>query len=200
MLGLNYWNGFKHRWEHVLTSKRGQKFALDRSNATTFNNMAKMYDDIYESFVECGVAIKLDVPVLMDAMGNTVTDPLCAFGTKCTHKLMHPDMCLVVDEVGSNLSQKGDGHVGGQKFVCQKGTVPQIKVQHSEKHFTLMGFTALNGDPVLCLIIVSGVRENLNIETGIDNTKDAIGDASDKDFFEKFGAGKLFPGGPTCTF
>ena len=75
--------------------------------------------------------------------------------------------------------------MGGQKFVCQKGTVPQIKVQHTKKHFTLMGFTALNGEPVLFLIILSGVRENLNIETGIDNTKDTIGDATDKDFFEK---------------
>ena len=28
-LGLNYWKGFKRRWENVLTSKRGQKFALD---------------------------------------------------------------------------------------------------------------------------------------------------------------------------
>ena len=180
MLGLNYWNGFKNRWEHVLTSKRGQKFALDRSNATTFTNMEKMYDEIYDAFVECGVAIKLDVPVLMDAKGNTVTDPLDAFGTKCTHKLMHPDICLVVDEVGSNLSQKGDGHVGGQKFVCRKGSVPQVKVQHSERHFTLLGFTALNGEPVLCLIIVSGVREHLNIETGIDYTKETIGDATDK--------------------
>ena len=40
----------------------------------------------------------------------------------------HPWMCPVVDEVGSNLSQKGDRHIGGQKYMCAKGIIPQIKV------------------------------------------------------------------------
>ena len=106
-----------------------------------------------------------------------------------------------MDEVGSNLSQKGDGHVGGQKYVCACGTIPQVKVQHSERHFTLLGSTALSGDPVLCLIIISGVREHLNIETGIDPTKPILGDVNDENFIDQnFGPGKLFPGGPTCKF
>ena len=46
-LGMNYWEGFRKRWESVLTSKRGQKFVLDRSSATTFHNMDKMYDEVY---------------------------------------------------------------------------------------------------------------------------------------------------------
>ena len=39
------------------------------------------------------------------------------------------------------------------------------------------------------------------METGIDPTVIATGDATDEDFFDKnFGPGKLYPGGPTCTF
>ena len=31
-------------------------------------------------------------------------------------------MCLVVDKVGSDFSQKGNGHIGGAKYACEKGT------------------------------------------------------------------------------
>ena len=200
-LGMNYWNGFKRRWEHVISSKRGQKFALDRSSATTFANIGKMYDEVYAALEDTGIATKLDDPVYMDREYNVVSNQIEAFGTRCTHSLDHPDLCIVVDEVGSNLSQKGDGHIGGQKYVCAKGSIPQIKVQHSERHFTLLGFTALSGEPVLCLVIISGVREHFNVETGIDPTKPVTGDVNDHDFIERnFGKGKLFPGGPSCKY
>ena len=182
---MNYWHGFKRRWGHVITSKRGQKFALDRSNATTFTNIGKMYDEVYAALVDTGAATKLDEPVYMDRDCNIAVNPDEYFGTKCTHLLDHPDLCIVVDEVGSNLSQKGDGHVGGQKFVCDKGYVPQIKVQHTERHFTFLGFTALSSEPVLCLIIISGMREHLNIETRIDPTKSVTGDVNDPEFIDK---------------
>ena len=131
----------------------------------------------------------------------TTTSMKEAFGLPCTHRIIHPDMCLVVDEVGSNLSQKGDGHVGGRKVMCEKHCTPQEQVQHKEKHFTLLGFTALTGEPVLCLIIIAGVREELSVETGIDPTAKIVGNLTNDDFFDKnFGPGKLYPGGPTCNF
>ena len=108
---------------------------------------------------------------------------------------------MVVDQVGSKLSQKGDGHIGGRKVMCEKNTTPQEQVQHKEKHFTLLGFTALSEESVLCLIIIAGVRDEFCAETGIDPTATAIGDATNEDFFNKnFGPGKLYPGGPTCNF
>jgi len=201
-LGQNYWKGFKKRWEHTLTFKRGQKFALDRSAALTFSNMNKMYDEVYDAMVECKVASKHPQPIYKNADGNIAIDWKEKFGMPCTHNIDHPEMCLVVDEVGSDLSQKGDGHIGGAKYACEKGTVPQNKVQHTDKHFTLLGFTALTGEPVLCVIIIAGIQEKLNVESGIDPfVTETFGDASDKDYFDRnFGPGKLFPGGPTCTF
>ena len=63
-----------------------------------------MYDEVYEALVDTGVATKLDHPVYMDRDYNVVTDQRKCFGTKITHSLDHPDLCIVVDEVGSNLS------------------------------------------------------------------------------------------------
>ena len=160
-----------------------------------------MYDDVYEAVVDCGVASKLQQPTYMDRDGNTTTNMDKAFGLPCTHAINHPDMCLVVDEVGSNLSQKGDGHIAGRKVMCEKNTTPQEQVQHKEKHFSLLGFTSLNGEPVLSLFIIAGIREEFCVETGIDPTAISTGDTTDEDFFDKnFGPGKLYPGGPTCTF
>eukprot|EP00957_Ditylum_brightwellii_P098401 7497117-Ditylum_brightwellii.AAC.1 len=117
-----------------------------------------MYDEVYQALVDCGAATSLDVPVYMDCDGNKVAAQSQAFGCKCTHVIDHPWMCLVVDEVGSNLSQKGDGHI-------------------------------------------SGTKEHLNVETGIDATKPITGNVTDKDFIENnFRKGKLFPGGPSCQF
>jgi len=199
-LGNRYWQSFKKRWNHRLCNKRGQKFALDRASATNYTNLAKMYDEVYDAMEECGVALKLQHPVFQDEKGN-ICDERSSFGLKITHDIIHPEMCLVVDEVGSNLSQKGDGHIGGQKFVCERGTIPQCKVQHKENHFTTLGFTALSGDPVLCVIVIAGKRESFGVETGIDPSAVIEGDIVDDDFFDKnYGHGKLFPSGPSCHF
>ena len=74
-------------------SKRGQKFAMDRNNALTYSNVRQMYKEVYESMVDAGVAIKLEEPS-MNEPGNF----------KCNYQLTHPEMCLVVDEVGANLN------------------------------------------------------------------------------------------------
>ena len=94
-------------------------------------------------------------------------------------------MGLVVDEVGSNLSQKGDGHMKGTKVMCEKHCISQEQVQHKEKHFTLLGFTALSGEPILCLTIIAGVREELSVETGIDQIVITTGDVTNNDFLTR---------------
>ena len=59
-----------------------------------------------------------------------------------------------------------------------------------------LSFPPLNGEPVLYLVIGEGVREYLNVESGIDPfVTDIYSDVSDMDYFDKsFGTGKLFPG------
>ena len=71
----------------------------------------------------------------------------------------------------------------------------------NDKHFTMLGFTALDGNPVLCLIIIAGVQEKFEVECGIDIDATPEGDPSDDDYFQKNrGKGNLFPMGPECLF
>ena len=107
----------------------------------------------------------------------------------------------MVDEVGSNISQRGDGHVGGRKYCCEIGGIPQNKSSYNDKHFTCLGFTALMGEPVMCVVIIAGMIEAYEVEVGIDVTAEVIGNPLDKDYFEvNRGKGKMFPTGPKCKF
>ena len=37
------------------------------------------------------------------------------------HRITRPDYFIVADELGGNISQKGDGHAGGTRLICKKG-------------------------------------------------------------------------------
>ena len=199
-IGRGYWTGFMARNKHLLDSKRGAKYELDRAKWTTYANFHQMYAHIYAELVDAMLATILDSPEWQDLNGNRCEESE-AFGCKVTHTLTHPEMCIVMDEVGGNTSQKGDGHIGGELLVCGKGMVPQKRVNIKDKHFTLLGLTSLNGDAVMCVIIFAGKREQAVVETGMDVFAPEEGDVRDEDFFKKnSGANKKFPGGPTCTF
>jgi hypothetical protein len=137
----------------------------------------------------------------VDVNGNAC-DEEQAFGSrKATHTLTRPDMVLFVDEVGCNTSQVGDGHVGGQKKIVPRGTVPKESATTNDNHFTLLGFTAATGEPVMCAIIMEGKSINSDAVTGIDVFAQKVGNETDPDFVQNnTGPGKLYPLGPTCEF
>ena len=87
-----------------------------------------MHDEVYDVMVECKVASKHPHPVYKTSDGNIAIDWREKFGIQCTHNIYQPEMCLLIEEVGSDLSQKGYGHIGGAKYACEKGTIPQNKV------------------------------------------------------------------------
>jgi len=58
-----------------------------------------------------------------------------------------------VDECGSNTTQTKDGHVGGQLYLCSIDGRPQQCAAAKDAHFTVLGFTAENGEPVMCAVI-----------------------------------------------
>ena len=146
------------------------------------------------------VATPYAAPMWQDYDGNPCLEK-DAFGCKVTHNLTHPEMCVVMDEVGGNTSQKGDGHIGGELLVCAKGMIPKKKVNTKDKHFTVLGLTALNGDAIMCVVIFAGIREQAVVDTGMDVFAQQEGEVSDDDFFiNNSGKNKRFPGGPTCVF
>ena len=70
-------------------------------------------------------------------------------------------------------------------------------VSHNDHHFTVLGFTALDGSPVLCMVIIAGVQQKYEVETGLDIEAEMVGHPSDKDFFQKNrGKSKMYPMGP----
>ena len=122
-LGQYYWRDFKRGYAHLLTFQRGQKFALDCSAALTFSNMNKMYKEVYAAMTQCNVTSVFEKPQYKTVDGKVANTYSEEFGLPCTHMINHSEMCLVVDEVGSELSQKGDGHVGGSLYAYERGTV-----------------------------------------------------------------------------
>ena len=150
--------------------------------------------------VDAGVAIKLDKPVWMDRLGNLCSEEE-AFGCKVFYKIVRPDMCLCGDEVGKNLSMKGDGHIGGKKFLTARGKVPQKRASTRNRKFTLIGLTAFTGEPVMCILIIEGKNPKGNIEAGIDISVTPVGDNKNRNFiFDNSGPGKYYPGGPECMY
>ena len=65
---------------------------------------------------DAGVSERLPEPVWMDCEGNIVEEGK-SFGCKVTHWIIDPEMVIVSDELGGNISQKVDGHVGVQLFL-----------------------------------------------------------------------------------
>jgi len=103
--------------------------------------------------------------------------------------------------VGDNTSQKGDGEIGGEKFVCPTGTIPKEKAFTKVKHWTLLGVTACDGSPVMWVVIFAGKQKISLYETGMDPFANIKNTPTEKDFFDNnSGPGKLYPGGPKCTY
>ena len=90
------------------------------------------------------------------------------FGLRFFHKTDHLEICLVVNEVGSDLSQKGDRHIGGTRYACEKGIHAQNKGHDKDKSFILLRFTDLTTDPVPCLVILIDVSETMTVKAGIN--------------------------------
>ena len=59
------------------------------------------------------------------------------------------------------------------------------KINTKDKHFTLLGLTALNGDAVMCVIIFAGKREQAVVEKGMDGFAPEEGDVRDEDYFKR---------------
>jgi hypothetical protein len=203
LAGLRYYKGFMERNHEKIVSKRGKKFEMDRSNWTTYLNFAQMYDDIEEELIDAGLAIKNMEYEWMNKEGE-ICEENDSFGMKVSIKITHPHLCFCMDEVGSNTSMIKDGHFGGRLFICARDSVPREIASKKDKKWTCLSVTAFNGEQVMLVIIIEGVKRNLTVESGIDTTvpvEDIIGSESDNDFFIKnCGEGKLFPGGHTCVF
>ena len=58
LLGQKYWNNFCSRHSNQLSAKRAVWFDSNRNDRCTIKNFELMYQKVYNSMVDCGVAIK----------------------------------------------------------------------------------------------------------------------------------------------
>ena len=61
-----------------------------------------MYEHCITEMVDAGIAEKYDEPKWLNINGEECCEAE-ALGCKVTHKLCHPKLCFVGDEVGGNL-------------------------------------------------------------------------------------------------
>ena len=198
-----WWVGFLKRHEHEIVTKRGEKFALNRAEWTTLPNISQMYDVIYDEFVDAKVAIPCS-PYFTDFDGNPTDDDLKKYSRAQNIKITKPGWILMAYESSFSTSQKKVGHVGGQRLIVERGTVPQIIACTTDHKFTLHPFTSASGHAVCCVVIFQGKQGKVPAiwRTGIDHTVTPIftADGKEIDFELNFGNGKYYPGGPTCRY
>ena len=143
---------------------KGYRVASNRAEWVTYNNIERMYELVYAQMVKVGVVDPLapEDYYYINEEGETVDDEDESVGMQIKMKVTHLDWILVGDEVGTDTSQKNDGHVGGQKFVIAKDTRANVKSRHNDGRFTLIGLTAANEELVIAVIIMAA--EELTFE------------------------------------
>ena len=147
-----WWAGFLCQHEHELVTKQRERFALNRHDWMTLENIKQIYDVIYDEMVDAKIAIELVAHTSTDQYGNTV-DEEGQFGMKQNSQITHPSYIMFADESGFSTLQKKDDHVGGQKFVVESGTIPQIVASATDHKFILLPFTSATSKAVCCVII-----------------------------------------------
>ncbi len=198
-LGPAYWRGFLKRNKHLIRAKKPVRFENKRAEWCTYVNMEEMYSEVYSQLVESGLAVKHNEAVFRDENGCVVEDEESAVGLKSPYELIHPEWLIFVDEVGSNTAQTKDGQVGGQLFLCGKDARPQQRAAVKDSHFTVLGFTAASGEPLMCSIIFSSKHMKDEWRLGFNPFVTWAGEEDDLEQ-NTGGEDKVFPLGPQCTF
>jgi hypothetical protein len=205
VLSAQYYTLFMNRHKHTLNTTVGQKRDINRQQWGTFTNISLMYDEIYKLLERHGIAEKMLIPQPQTIDGvETVADSDEQCGLPVEYRLLHPERLLHMDETGCNTNQKSDGRVGGKTYIGKRGGGKvQIISATTDKRFTLLPIMNSIGHAVCCVIIFQGESTDKipnNWVTGIDiQATDKVNAAADDDFLAfNSGAGKMFPGGPTC--
>ena len=192
LLGDGWYGGYFGRNKDLLESKKGQKYACNRADGSSYVSLEKMYDDRYDSIIRSGNGKKLDVPVLMDMRGNIVTDESLAFGLPVDVELTHPENVFFVDETGENTIQKNDGPYAGQKVLVPIGNTPTMVAK--DNHFTVVPVSNACGNlKFVCVIFCSKKLRSLD-SMGFDTFASEHPGGT----MENVGPGKRYPGGPVC--
>jgi hypothetical protein len=155
-----------------------------------------MYTEVYKDLCAAGLACEHAEPVWRTSDGEVVDSEEKAFGLKGKYELIHPAMLIFVDELGCNTNKKQDGD--NEKYLCPSFGRPQSRAAMKDSHFTVLGFTAADGDPLMCAIIFAAKSLREEWVLGFDPFTEWIGDENNLN--ENWGEGKQYPFGLSCNF
>jgi hypothetical protein len=196
--GNAYWRAFKERNKGKLDAGAPVSQAACRKEWSSYLNFSHMYDLVYEQMDQAGVLGDLEEPVWMNLDGKIVSSEAESFGEKVSKSVKHPDYVLFVDEVGNNTNMKDDGCVGGERLLKARGQTAEVTAATSEAHFTVLGFTAATGEPVMFAIIFAASEMTQELQLGVDIQAPMV--EGDDSIRGNYGPGKRYPGAPSCYF
>ena len=96
-----------------------------------------MYNKVGEELVDADVAEHMEESTWLD-MDRNIVDKSDAYDFKVNGDVTDPDWMLVMDEVGGNTNQTGDGSNGGELQMCERG-----------KHHVAKSILKINTTPYL---------------------------------------------------
>jgi hypothetical protein len=196
--GSAYWRNFKERNKDLLDSGVAVAQAACRKEWSSYLNFTQMYNLVYDQMKQAGVLEDLEEPVWMNLAGDIVSSEAEAFGEKVSQIVKHPDYVMFVDEVGNNTNMKDDGRIGGERLLKARGQTAEVYSATSDAHFTVLGFTAATGEPVMCAIIFAAGEMTQELQLGVDIRAPMV--EGDDSIRGNYGPGKRYPGAPTCQF
>jgi len=227
-LGDSWYDGFLKRWKHEIQYKTAQNVAFNRTEHVTYNKFVEMYENVYELLIKDGYAERMLHPKYYDLLGKQCAkDDINRFGELVDITFKHPELVLVADECGTNTNMsKEKMSSGNKKHASTRGIDVKIPACTSDCHFTTMVWTALTGEPVMVVVIIEKESDltwselhGFDIEAewigddsfynGIKNSDDSTASlkaAMKNSIFPhellqmNTGPGKVFPGGPVCSF
>ena len=213
-LGYTWFRNFIRRYPEIEIQTQ-VNVENRRESWCTYHNLKDMYDSLMEHWLELKYIEALPNSEWQDMHGNNVgVDNPSRLGRKVKYRWVHANRFLVADEVGHNTNMSRQSTPRMMRTVGEKGRKSKKPAATDDCHFTVLGFTNLNGDPVLVVCIVKQKEElNFNITNGVDRTKTWIGDLDvfksyseqgipipEEDIKRNIGHGKRHPGGVTTVF
>jgi hypothetical protein len=125
---------------------------------------------VYEQMVDASVARNLPVGEAFwtNDSGKAVETEGDASGCKVEVDIEHLEWILSGDEVGTDINQKDDGHIGGTKYCVGHGTKANIKSSTNGGRFTLIRLTAASGEAVICIIVFAAEELSYGQQMGHD--------------------------------
>lgn len=209
---MGWWREFLKENEDALVTKQGEWDACNHADWKRRPYIKQMYGLIYDEMMDAGVAKMRESLAFCDTQGKIVSDfNNNRYGHKTTIEITEPAYILPANKTGWNKIQKNDGHQAGQRYVCERGTVPSQAVLSTDHCFTLLHITSASDEAVFCVVIFQTSNKNLEIEqqwiSGVNYSVRPVmvenwNTAEKTDYLnqENYGLNKFFPSGLSCLY